>query len=361
MHEFIAGGGLAGQELPAGLLAEGYLMLQAILADFRRWGRFPTLTTLDARLSRTGAPADQVKLVGPGEHAALYASLVRESQAVLIIAPETAGVLKGLTATVEQLGVQLLGSSSEAVEVAGNKLACYRRFRQAGLPTPTTRHARFNERPEALVAGLRYPLVVKPVDGVGCEGVSLLNHPADWSAALARLQAVTARDDFLVMEYVPGAHASVSLLVSTTGARPLTLNSQCIIVTDGGFAYRGGIIPLEHPLRERAFAVAAQAVSLIPGLRGYVGVDLVLTDQEAFVIEVNPRLTTSYVGIRQVIDLNLAEAIWQACVNDELPPSITTHGQVAFSKEELASWYRDMATEPHGSTQKGIEILCPSV
>jgi len=182
------------------------------------------------------------------------------------------------------------------------------------------------------VAGLRYPLVLKPVDGVGCEGVLLINHLADWSAALARLQAVTARDDFLVMEYVPGTHASVSLLVSTTGTRPLTLNRQHIVVADGGFAYHGGTVPLEHPLRQRAFAVAAQAVSLIPGLRGYVGVDLVLTDQEAYVIEVNPRLTTSYVGIRQVIDLNLAEATWLACVNDELPRSITTHDQVTFTK-----------------------------
>ena len=34
----------------------------------------------------------------------------------------------------------------------------------------------------------------------------------------------------------------------------------------------------------------------MPGLRGYVGVDLVLTDSEAVVIEVNPRLTTAYLG-----------------------------------------------------------------
>ena len=36
----------------------------------------------------------------------------------------------------------------------------------------------------------------------------------------------------------------------------------------------------------------------LPGLKGYVGVDVVLTDTDAFVIEVNPRLTTSYLGVR---------------------------------------------------------------
>jgi hypothetical protein len=336
VHEFVAGGGWAEQELPPGLLAEGYAMLQAVLTDFRRWGRFPTLTTLDARLSHVDVRADRVEIVGPGEHSDLYSALVAESRAVLIIAPETGGVLKRLTATVEELDVQLLGSNSDAVEGAGDKLACYRRFRQAALPTPPTRHARFDEDQEAAVGDLRYPLVIKPVDGVGCEGVVPVANPADLPEALARLQRVTERDDFLVMEYVPGAHASVSLLVTRNGSRPLTLNGQHIVVTDGGFAYHGGTVPLEHPLRQRALAVAAQAVSLIPGLRGYVGVDLVLTDGEAFAIEINPRLTTSYIGIRQVVDLNLAEAIWLACVEDQLPQRVLTHGQVTFTKDDLA-------------------------
>jgi predicted ATP-grasp superfamily ATP-dependent carboligase len=370
VHEFVAGGGWAGEELPPGLLTEGYAMLQAVLADFRRWGRFPILTTLDARLShphpngrakrargakrRSGnrgarpawrlleepkgpeGPKGGVEIVGPGQHKDLYPALVAQSQAVLVIAPETAGILQRLTATVEGLGVPLLGSSSDAVAVAGDKLACYRRFRRAGLPTPATRHARFGQDPEAAVGDLRYPLVIKPVDGVGCEGVMPVHCAADLPSALARLQTVTGRDDFLVTEYVSGTPASVSLLVTSAGARPLTLNRQHITLTDGSFTYRGGTVPLEHPLGQRAFAVAVQAVSVIPGLRGYVGVDLVLTDDEAFVIEVNPRLTTSYIGIRQVVDLNLAEAIWLACVRDELPHRVTTHGQVTFTKDELA-------------------------
>jgi predicted ATP-grasp superfamily ATP-dependent carboligase len=336
VHEFIAGGGWAGEELPPGLLAEGYAMLRAVLTDFQRWGRFPTLTTLDARLSHRHVPVDRVEIVEPGGDADLYPALVAVSQAVLIIAPETAGILKRLTATVETLGVQLLGSSSGAVETAGDKLACYWRFRQAGLPTPRTRHAHFDENPRLAAGDLRYPLVIKPVDGVGCEGVVPVNGAEDLPAALARMRSVTQRHDFLVTEYVPGTPASVSLFVTRTGTRPLTLNSQHIIVTDSNFAYRGGTVPLTHPLRQQAFAVAVQAVSLIPGLRGYVGVDLVLTDEEAFVIEINPRLTTSYIGIRQVIDLNLAEAIWLACVEGQLPPQVTPHGQVTFTRDNLA-------------------------
>ena len=49
----------------------------------------------------------------------------------------------------------------------------------------------------------------------------------------------------------------------------------------------------------------------MPGLQGYVGVDVVLGEETSWLIEINPRPTTSYVGLRRVIDLNMAEAIWQ--------------------------------------------------
>jgi predicted ATP-grasp superfamily ATP-dependent carboligase len=49
----------------------------------------------------------------------------------------------------------------------------------------------------------------------------------------------------------------------------------------------------------------------MPPCTGYVGVDLILggdpDGHEDAVIEINPRLTTSYVGLRAVAEQNLAE------------------------------------------------------
>jgi hypothetical protein len=310
-------------------------MLQAVLTDFQRWGEFPTVTTLDARLDWTMVPADRVHRVVPGEHGRIFPTLVSQSMAALVIAPETAGVLASLSRVVERLDVLLLGSSSEAVEIAGDKWACYRRFCDAGLPAPRTRHAYFGQQPADATDDLRYPLIVKPVDGAGCDGVFLVRTRAEFPGALDRLQAATWRDDYLAAEYVSGVHASVSLLVARTSSQPLTLNGQDIVVTGNRLIYRGGTVPLEHPLCERAFEVAVRAASLISGLRGYVGVDLVLTDREAFVIEINPRLTTSAIGVRQAVDLNLAEALWRACVTDQLPGRLKVHSRATFAKDGL--------------------------
>ena len=127
-------------------------------------------------------------------------------------------------------------------------------------------------------------------------------------------------------------HASVSLLVHRGEVVPLSLNQQHIHV-DFSFTYQGGRIPLEHPGAVQALALAARVAALIPGLDGYVGMDLILTDDGPCLIEINPRLTTAYVGLRQVVDLNLAQAIWNTCRYGKLPHAVALTGRVAFSKD----------------------------
>ena len=59
-----------------------------------------------------------------------------------------------------------------------------------------------------------------------------------------------------------------------------------------------------------------------------MGVDLVLgrdpTGAEDFVIEVNPRLTTSYVGLRAAAKTNLAEAMLRVAEGDTTPVEFLT-------------------------------------
>ncbi len=86
-----------------------------------------------------------------------------------------------------------------------------------------------------------------------------------------------------------------------------------MISNDGHFHYLGGQLPIACHLEARAIALGRQAVDCIPGLRGYVGVDLILGDaadgSEDYAIEINPRLTTSYVGLRVLADFNIAQAM----------------------------------------------------
>jgi predicted ATP-grasp superfamily ATP-dependent carboligase len=354
VHEYVTGGGWPSGELPAGLATEGSAMLRAVLTDFRDWGAVRTVTTLDRRLTGLSLPADEVVEVAQGQHATAFAAQLARSDAALIIAPETDGILARLSAQALAAGACLLGSLPPAVALAGDKWACYQRFRRAGLPTPLTRLARFEDAPLAARA-IGYPLVTKPMDGVGSEGVCLVADEAELPDVLAVLRRATRREEILLQSFVVGKHASVSLLVADGQVLPLSLNGQ-EIVAGRPFVYRGGVVPLAHPAKARAFAVAQAAVELLPGLQGYVGVDLVLADEKArktdlenldrlrhpsepteaaWLMEINPRLTTSYVGLRRVAQINLAQAIWQACCLGVLPEKVPLSGRAAFSKGNL--------------------------
>lgn len=183
--------------------------------------------------------------------------------------------------------------------------------------------------------------MIKPIDGVGCEGVCRLDTMSDLPGVLALIRRSTTQEQILLQKMVRGTHASVSLLVAAGGCMPLCLNLQ--LIEDGmPFQYTGSRVPFSHPAGDRAMELAGMAVGLIPGLKGYVGVDLVLTEDHAELIEINPRITTSYIGLRQVAQNNVARAIWDACLNDSLPDSFPLHGEVVVRKDDPGTWGLDI-------------------
>jgi predicted ATP-grasp superfamily ATP-dependent carboligase len=127
----------------------------------------------------------------------------------------------------------------------------------------------------------------------------------------------------------------VSLLADGHRAVPLAVNAQRV-AAGAAFAYRGGSTPFDHPLAAAAADTATRTCAAIPGLRGYVGVDLVLTDAGPVVIEVNPRLTMAYLGVRAVLDGNLAALAMAACLGT-LPAPPVVRRRARFSAAGLMS------------------------
>jgi predicted ATP-grasp superfamily ATP-dependent carboligase len=342
VYEFFTGGGFPAGELPPGLAAEALGMLWAVLTDFRNWNSVRTLTALDPRfeervpgLNRATLPADEVILVPQAGHHEVYQSLLKRCDAVLIIAPETAGILAALTEQAEKAGLTVLGSNSKAVTIAGNKASCHRVFLKAQLSTPETHAVRFASVSRA-AKQMNYPFVIKPVDGIGSEGVCLVEHSSDLDAALTMIRRTTSCDRVVFQSFMPGTHVSVSLLATGDRCLPLSLNLQ-LIETGLPFRYLGSQVPFAHPAGVRGVELACSAVAAIPGLNGYIGVDLILSEDSACLIEVNPRLTTSYIGT-----VNLAQSIWNACVRDILPDQICFSGHVMTKKDDPYSWgYRE--------------------
>ena len=329
VHDYVTGGGWPESGAPDGLATEADAILRALLADLRAWGGLPVVTTRDPRRSTPGLIADRVVDLRPEVYPTALVEVARDCGAALVVAPESNGMLERLSASILDAGVCLIGSLPPAVAVATDKWECNRRFLRAGLPTPESVCVAPRDA-AAAAETMGYPVVVKPLDGAGCAGVGLATDETLLRAVL-RQPALQGPAPLLVQRYVVGEAASVSLLVADGCSLPLSLNRQW--VRSGiPFTYEGGIVALRHPRRSEAFELAQEAVALMPGLRGYVGVDIVLGEETIWLIEVNPRPTTSYVGLRRVIGINIAEAIWRACRDGSLPATAPTTSPRAFGR-----------------------------
>jgi hypothetical protein len=186
--------------------------------------------------------------------------------------------------------------------------------------------------------GFLYPVVLKPRHGAGSQGVRRIDSVEGFSwDELGRDKLPD--DDWLIEQFVPGTAASVAVLCGPRGRFPLPAWRQRLS-KDGRFRYLGGAYPLAEPLDARARRLAASAVTALGTagghmVRGYIGVDLVLGDavdgsQDA-VIEINPRLTTSYVGLRRAAKFNLAQAMLLVALGKVPPPLLFDTQPLEFS------------------------------
>jgi len=328
VHEFVSGGGLAGRRVPASLAREGGAMRAALVTDLARIPGHRIVATTDSRFPLR-APRGVEVVTLPAESSGLLDALMGSVDAVWLVAPESDRCLERLASRVERKGKPLLGPGSAAIRRASDKTALPRLLARQGLPHPETRVLAGDADFEAAARAIGYPVVVKPARGAGCGGVCLARDSRELRRSVELARGADGSGPLLLQRYVPGVAASVSLLADGRRAVALAVNSQSLRAARP-FAYRGGKTPLDHPLAPRAAEAALRTCRALPGLRGYVGVDVVLTGSEALVIEVNPRLTTAYLGVRAALDGNVAAMALAACAG-ALPAPPPARRSVRFT------------------------------
>ncbi len=159
-------------------------MRRAIAAEFAALAteEIKVVMTLDARLPEEAGPW-RVEPIYPGEHGRKLRMLCRRADCTVLIAPETRGVLARLTRELEEDGVNVLGSSAAAVELAGDKFRLAAHLERLGIDTPPSR---------TIVPGkglpelMQYPAVLKPVDGAGSVDTFYLDGPGGLSEIAIR-------------------------------------------------------------------------------------------------------------------------------------------------------------------------------
>jgi len=332
VYECISGGGfaLAGAEAPdPGLLAQGLAMRDALAADLQRLDGVD-VSCVASRHAALPAALAGVRCIHAGVDGAWAAAdfLAREArhhECVWAIAPESGDLLARLAACVGT--ERWIGCTTAAIRVAASKSATRQRLAAAGIAVPASWRPGEPEPPGEPKAADRTCWIVKPDDGAGSVDAHL---HVDFATAHDDLLARLDRGIASTLEaWIGGIPLSLSLLCRDGRAELLAVNHQRIAAAVGSaVVYRGVDIcalPVEGPAGRRLASLAQQITAAVPGLAGYVGVDVVWrapsppspSSQAArpgrpVVIEINPRVTCAYVGLSAALGRNLAGEILHA-------------------------------------------------
>ena len=141
-------------------------------------------------------------------------------------------------------------------------------------------------------------------------------------------------------EFIEGEHMSVSLVIGRyvgdacsyySGRSPLvlSLNRQYIRFGEGTVTFEGGEVGVDHPRKDEIVATAIKAATLL-GCQGYAGVDVIVGD-DVYVVDVNPRPTSSLTGIVAVMEEEIAE-ILVASSKGDVPESVHLVGRARYDK-----------------------------
>ncbi|MEX2523474.1 MAG: ATP-grasp domain-containing protein [Gammaproteobacteria bacterium] len=301
VSEFLSGGGLCGENLPPDLLRDADCMSNALMDDLRRIDGLELITTRDVRL---GSIPESVAVIRTADDPwVIWAECLRSCDAAWITAPESGGILLALRHLADVCGCRFIGSDAEAIRITTSKTATMQYFSRAGIAGIET----------AAVSGSpphgEHGWIVKRDDGAGCENTWYFSDQADiidWRSACADAEL------YIVQPRINGRHASLSVLYSDNGCRVLACNEQDIRFENGRVHAKE---PYVDKLHERIADLVSFAESIgraMPGLRGFVGIDFMYTDTGPVLVEINPRLTTSYAGLHAILDYNPAERILQS-------------------------------------------------
>lgn len=326
LFEWLTGGGLWLENAPldsfGNMLQQGSAMVAAVGLDLASFTTVdlmidsrllealdavgPNVPQAKATLNRLTQVANVHSIDSERALKSKLKSLARNADAILLIAPETHGCLANAIGWLGDDQRKLISPSLDFVLATSNKNELADRLTEQGfnsipLGMPLDRFLKLSTTQQ--IEWL--PAVVKPADGAGSEGIELfssLETFQTWSAQLPANQHSNVR----VEQFLDGIPASIGT-VCRPGAEAVFFPAlKQILHPPPVGEYLRSEDSLSSSQQRRAKQLVSRALKCLPETTGFLGFDVVLNDtgdsNKDLLIEINPRITMSYLQLSQKLD-----------------------------------------------------------
>lgn len=325
IFEYVSGGGFNQMQIPSSLFCEGYGMLKSIILDFKKLN-FKISTLLDHRIFFLSSylRADTIKEARVEDnYIELFKAEVKKCDYCFIIAPEFSNILYQLTKIVRDNNKRILSIDLDGIELGSSKFTCYEYFKASSVNTPQSFIIPLKKDTLDIdfiiqkYNQLNCPIIVKPDDGVGAENIFYFNSENQIHNFFTSQNNLTdSKRNYILQEFIEGEDLSISLIAHKElldkfdkNHLILAINSQNINIKNDRVKseYFGGYTPVNNLNIEISNILEKLDLTKF---NGYFGIDFIRkADNSIFFIELNPRLTTSYIGVRKILSYNPAEII----------------------------------------------------
>jgi len=354
IFEFVSGGGFNQVDIPSSLFCEGFGMLRSIIADFKAMD-FIISTILDYRIYFLSnlLEADIIHKVDVKDnYINIFKNQVRNCKYIFIIAPESSNILYELTEIAKNYKKIILSVDLEGIKLSTSKIMTYSFFKKNKINTPKTyliplRNKKFDlEFIIQKFKELKRPIIIKPEDGVGAESIYYFGSENQIREFFHSLDnSFKYNRTYILQEFIDGRDLSISLIGSSSNlnsqiATPifLSINSQDVEITNLKIKseYFGGYTPVEDQKEILNYLSKILNKINLSKFSGYYGIDFIQKkNKTVHFLEINPRLTTSYIGLRNVININPVELIINSKLYSMRSVKLKYHSHSIFSRIEL--------------------------
>jgi tyramine---L-glutamate ligase len=290
IYEYITGGGLLNEDLTSGLRDEANMITSSIYDSCRKSRYFKYNYFKDYRL----LAAKEKEAIVLRNNSKIYdLNFLNQYDYVLPVLPEIDMSLYLYVKYLETNGINAVISNSQTIKICSDKLDFYKFCQKKNLLTiETYKKYKSNLRNKLLLIKDRY--------GAGCSYI-------ETTKDIKNLKLI--KEDKVIQPYIDGEDYSVSVYFTKNNFYILTVNKQILKYRNNKARLSSIIVNVKPPSYLKITSLVSRIKDALPGLYGFAGIDIIIKGNDIFITEINPRLTTSFIGIYDTIGVNIIDLI----------------------------------------------------
>jgi len=291
LYEYVTGGGLINEAFRSNLYNEAKIMLTSMLKDSEDCSKISYHFFCDHRMNLS-FKSNAIKIEKKNQKKIYNKRLIKSFDYVIPILPESKKTLYSYVKFLNNNNIKSIISTPKTISNISDKWLFYKICINYKIKTiPTYLDTKI----------LKGKVIVKDRFGEGCSYIKLYRN-------IKYIINNRYDQNKIIQPYIEGQNLSLSVFFNNNSFYLLSVNKQNIFLNkDNYLKLKSILVNVTISFEEKIYSLIEKIYNAFPGLYGYVGIDILIKNNNIFVVEINPRLTTSFAGIKYTKGINLLD------------------------------------------------------